>query len=286
MGGTSNEGTKTSSTSSTSNPWAPAVPALSGILGNVGAINPGLTSNENTAFDQIAANAPSSGRFAPQIGNLANTLLSGGGPDRAPIASDAYNKYLSDTAATARGDYLDPNTNPFFGATTADIANKALAGVKNTFAGSGRDPAGAGSFPGMVGREIATALAPTFANTYNTERGRQMDAITGRFGAGGQTTGLLSGLDQARLGNQQAGVGVADSAITAQNAPQMQILALEAQRRGIPLQTLAQQMGIVLPAAQAFGSKTGTGTETSETEQGTNYGQLAVGAGTALAIFF
>jgi hypothetical protein len=282
MGGTTNEATKTSTQTST--PWAPAVPALSGILGNVTQINPDLTTTETTAFDQLAANAQNAGQYAPQIAGLANTLFAGGGPDRAPIAQDAYNKYLSDQAATARGDYLDPNKNPFFGATTSGITDQVVNNLSDRFASFGRDPAGAGSFGGVVGREVATALAPTYANAYNTERGRQMDAITGMYGAGSQLAGLLSGLDQTRLGNQQAGIAAADAAITAQNAPQMQALAVEAQRRGIPLQTMQQIMGLVLPAAQAFGTKSGT--ETSETTQGTNYGQLAVGAATAAAMFF
>ncbi len=282
MGGTTTEGTKTSTQTST--PWAPAAPALSGILGNVSQINPNLTTTETSAFDQLAANAQNAGQYAPQIGALANTLLAGGGADRAPMAQDAYNKYLSDQAATARGDYLDPNKNPFFGATTSGITDQVVSNLTDRFASSGRDPAGAGSFGGVVGREVATALAPTYANAYNTERGRQMDAITGMYGAGNTTAGLLSGLDQTKLGNMQAGITAADAAITAQNAPQLQMLAIESQRRGIPLQTLAQQMGIVLPAAQAFGSKSGT--ETSESTQGTNWGQLAVGAGTAAAIFF
>jgi hypothetical protein len=43
------------------------------------------------------------------------------------------------------------------------------------------------------------------------------------------------------------------------SGPMLQLQA-EAQRRGIPLQTLAQQMGIALPAAQAFGT-TNTNTQ-------------------------
>jgi hypothetical protein len=282
MGGTDTTGTKSST--QTSNPWEPAVPALSGILGNVNQINPDLTTTETTAFNQLAANAQNAGQYAPQIGGLANTLFAGGGADRAPMAQDAYNKYLSDQAATARGDYLDPNKNPWMGTTTSGITDEVVNNLSSRFASSGRDPSGAGSFGGVVGREVATALAPTFANAYNTERGRQTDAITGMYGAGNTTAGLLSGLDQTKLGNMQAGISAADAANTALNAPQIQALAIEAQRRGIPLQTMQQMMGLVLPAAQAFGTKSGT--ETSESTQGTNWGQLAVGAGTAVAIMF
>ena len=281
MGGTTTEGTKTSTQTST--PWDPAAPALSGILGNVTQINPNLTTTETNALDRLSANASAGNPFAPAISGVANTLLGGGGPDRSGMANDAYQKYLGATNATAGGQFLDPNSNPFFGTTTNDITDKVVDRLKSTWAGAGRDPAGAGGFGGNVAGEVATALAPMYSNAYNSERDRQMAAITGQFGAGSQMAGLLSGLDQTKLGNQQAGITAADAANTAQSWGPMQELAIEAQRRGIPLQTLAQQMGLVLPAAQAFGSKSGT--ETSESTQGTNWGQLAVGAATAAAIF-
>jgi hypothetical protein len=58
----------------------------------------------------------------------------------------------------------------------------------------------------------------------------------------------------------QAGIGAADAALKAQTWGPMQMLQVEAQRRGIPLQTLAAQYGMVLPAAQAFGTQSASGT--------------------------
>ena len=109
-------------------------------------------------------------------------------------------------------------------------------------------------------RQLAEGTAPVFQNQYNLERGRQLDAITGMYGAGNTTGGLLSSLDRARLANMQAGIGAADAALNAQMWGPTQMLAVEAQRRGIPLQALAAQYGMVLPAAQAFGTQTGSGT--------------------------
>jgi hypothetical protein len=101
-------------------------------------------------------------------------------------------------------------------------------------------------------------------------------AIDALYGAGGQTAGLLSNLDQARLANQQAGIGAADTALTAQNWGPTQQLEVEAQRRGIPLQTLAAQYGMVLPAAQAFATTAGT---SSGSSSGATSG-TSVGSGT------
>lgn len=281
MSSTPSDTSKTST--STATPYGPAQGLLNNLLTQTGNINPNLTGTETGALNTLSSNAAGGNQFAPQITGVANSLL-GGGPDRTGTVNDAYSRYLSATNPTASGDYLDPNKNPWFSQVTQNIGNDVQNRLSGLYAGSGRDPAGAGNFGQTLGRGIAEGTAPVFANAYNSERDRQMAAITGQYGAGGQTAGLLSGLDQTKLGNQVQGIGAADAANAAQNYGPMQQLAVEAQRRGIPLQTLAQQMGIVGPAAQAFGSKSGT--ETSQTEQGTNWGQIGAGVGTAALMIF
>ena len=281
MGGTSNTGSKTST--QTSNPWEPAVPALSGILGSVTQVNPDLTTTETNALDRLSANAQNAGQFAPQIGGLANTLLAGGGTDRAPIAQDAYNKYLSEQAATARGDYLDPTrirgwaprraASPTRSSTASRTASRVPAAIRPAPARSG---AGGTRSRDCIGAHLCQCLQ---------HRARPADGCHHRHVRGGQSVGgalVRPRPDQAgQSAGRHRGGGCRDHGA---EAPQLQALAVEAQRRGIPLQTMAQQMGIVLPAAQAFGTKSGT--ETSETTQGTNWGQLGVGAATAAAMFF
>src|SRR5499426_2063305 len=192
-------------------PWAPAAPALGGILAKIGQINPDLTTTETNALDRLSANANAGNPFAPAIGGVANTLLSGGGPDRTGMVNDAYAQYRAALAPTASGAFLDPNSNPFFGNTTSNIADSVISAARDQFAGAGRDPSGAGSFAGTIGREVASALAPMYAQAYDAERVRQLAAITGLYGAGAQTAGALSGLDQAKLGNMQAGITAADA---------------------------------------------------------------------------
>jgi hypothetical protein len=48
----------------------------------------------------------------------------------------------------------------------------------------------------------------------------------------------------------------------------MQTLAIEAQRSGIPMERLARQYGLVMPAAQTFGTQSGSSSST-----GYNQGQ-------------
>src|SRR5262249_6042974 len=112
-----------------------------------------------------------------------------------------------------------------------------------------------------LARGIAQGEAPVLADAYNQALGNQVAAIDKLYGAGGQTAGLLSNLDQARLANQQAGVGVAGSAIAAQLDPYNRMLAAEAQRRGIPLDALQRIAAMAAPIAGLGHSSTGTSTE-------------------------
>jgi len=290
MGGSTKETTTTSSQSQASQqasrqasqqaseqgttPWA----ATSGLLGNlldrIGGLSPDLTAAESGAFGQLAANASAGNPFASRIGGVADTLLAGGGPDRTPTVNAAYDQYRAALTPFARGDYLDPAADPalrsYLDVLKDDVSNQ----VNGMFAGAGRDLSGMNQQ--ALARGITQAEAPVLLDAYNRAVAGQRSAIDALYGAGGQTAGLLSNLDQTRLANQQAGIGAADAALTAQNWGPMQQIAIEAQRRGIPLQTLAAQFGMVLPAAQAFATTSGT---SSGSSSGTASGS-SVGNGT------
>lgn len=170
--------------------------------------------------------------YGPAMGQI-NSLLGqvgnmGAPPDRTGMVNDAYSQYRSDLAPTASGQYLDPNSNPFFSQTASGITDETVNRLAGMYAGSGRDPAGAGSFAGNAGRGVADALAPMYMNAYNMERQNQIGAQDKMYGAGGQTAGLLSSLDQ------------------------------------VPLQQLMAKMGLLLPTATAFGTTTGTSSGTKE----------------------
>jgi hypothetical protein len=261
MSGDTETVTQTSQ-ASTRNPWMPSAGMLSGILGQLRGINPSLSEAENAALDDLLHNAGFLRQFTPQATGLANSLLSGG-IDRTGLVGSAYEDYRNQLAPTTGGQFLDPESNPFFSQLTERIGNDVQNRVNAVYVGAGRDPSGAGSYGQTLGRGVAEALAPLFANAYKAERQNQLTALNALYNAGNATGGLLSQLDQIALGNMQAGIGAAEAARDIGNDPFNQVLAIEAQRRGIPLQVLAQQMGIALPIGSAFGTTTGSGTETS-----------------------
>ncbi len=246
---------QTGTTSGALTPWAGNSDLLNNIFAQLGWIQPGPSPGETGALNQLTAMGAGGNRFAPAIGGVADTLLAGGGPDRTGMVNDAYSQYQRLLSPTASGDYLDPNRNPFFAKTTETIGNDIQSRINGMFAGAGRDLSGLNTQ--TLARGLAEGTAPIYSDVYNRERGNQLDAIRGLFGAGGTTAGLLSSLDQTRLGNRTAGIGAAGAANDAQMWGPMQILSVEAQRRGIPLQTLAAQYGMAFPAAQAFGTQAG-----------------------------
>ena len=64
-------------------PWAATSGLLGNLLNQIGGLSPNLTEAESGALGQLAANASVGNPWASQIGGVANTLLAGGGPDRA-----------------------------------------------------------------------------------------------------------------------------------------------------------------------------------------------------------
>lgn len=257
MGGSSKT-TQTTNQTTKTDPWAPAQPMLHDIIGQLGSHiqNTGMTGTETGALDTLAANAAQGNTYAPQIGQLATDLL-GGGPDYSGRVNAAFDELRGNLMPFASGANLDPSSNPYYQVVSDDIANR----VNSMFAGAGRDLSGA--HMQTLGRGIAQGVAPL----YEAERGRQMGAISDLYNAGIGSTGLLSNLSQTSLGNRQAGVGAATSALQARDAGANQQLAVEAMRRGLPIDNLAAVENLLLPVAQLGGTSNTQGTTTAEQRQ-------------------
>src|SRR5262249_1714685 len=177
--------------------------------------------------------------------------------------NDAYAQYQKALQPFAGGDYVNPASNPALRGYLDTIQNDVSNQVNGMFAGAGRDLSGANQQ--ALARGIAQGGAPGLNDAYNTARNQQLAAINSLYGAGNTTGGLLSQLDQTRLANEQAGLGAAKTAQGFALDPYNQQLAIEAQRRGIPLSTLQAMAGITTPIAGLGQTSTGTSTQTTST---------------------
>lgn len=283
MGGTS-KSTQQTSQSSKTNPWEPTVPLLNDILtginGQISNFRP--NANENTALGMLRQNAANTTNYAPQATSLANDLMSGG-PDRSGMLSQSYDRFGANLAPTIAGDYLDPNKNPFFATTTKAISDDVANRVNGMFAGAGRDMSGANL--GMLSSEITKATAPIYAQVYGNERGNQLDAMKSYYGAGGETAGMLSNMDQQRFVNRGAGLDVGINGVhQAQNAAGNNMLSIESLARSLPLGNLGMLAQLVGPIAGLGGQSSGTSnTQGTFTDSGMRqFQQFASGLGSLM----
>lgn len=262
MGGSTQQNTTQYQTQATQ-PWAPAATALQGILGNVSAVNPNLSSGETAAINALSGLGAAGNPYASGIGNVAKTLL-GGGANYSPLAEQSYGQYANWAQPYLDKSYLDPMSNPYTKLALSTLGSDITNQINGMFAGAGRDLSGMNVQ--TLARGLAQGMAPTLLGQYNTNVGQATNVAGNLANLGASTAGLLTNLDQARLANMQAGIGAAGAANQAQQYGPLLELQAEAQRRGIPLQTLAAQMGMVLPAAQAFGTQSGTNVGNTSTQ--------------------
>lgn len=256
------ESKQTTNQTSQATPYGPAAGSINTILGklNTQVGNADLTANENSALDTLTANANAGNPFTGQITSLATGLLNGGG-------ATANDNDIRGNLSTYQG-LLSPyasgsmiGNNPALKAQldtlTSDIRNQ----VNGQFAAAGRDMSGANSQ--ALGRGIAQGVAPVLAAQYNTDVERALGAASSLYGAGNQTFGILNDNNQTANTNAQTGIDVGSAALQARDSAANQLLAIEAQRRGIPVQSLSSLLGTIAPVAQAFGTQTTNSTTTS-----------------------
>lgn len=260
-------GSGTTSATGTRNPWEASMPFLSGILGQLNGQlgNTGVTSAESGAYGTLANNAANANaQWTPQITNVANGLIAGGGAQATdPMINQAYQDYLRRLAPTANGSMIGQNSGltPYLETLRNDITGQ----VNGSFAAAGRDFSGANQQ--ALGRGIAQGLSPVIASQYNTDVSNMLGAAGSLYGAGNTTAGLLGQNNTQANANRVAGTGLIPAVTELQNGEANATLAAEAAKRGIPLQTLGLLAQIGIPIAGLGGTTSQSGT-TSQNQTG------------------
>ncbi len=276
MGGSSS-GTQAVANTTTTTPAPTYSPYLTGALKGISGLSQ-PTTQELGAFTNLE-NPNTSGilsGYLPQQMNLTQQLYSGG-QDYSPMINDAYIRYGNNVNPVANAS-LNPYETPGFGDAINTITNDATNNIRQYFAGAGRDLSGMENQ--TTARGILQGVAPTIAAQYNSNVGNRLAASTGLFGAGVNTAQGLSGLQQTKFGNMAAGGEAAQGAQGFANSPFLQILQAEAAKRGIPMDAYLKEAGIALPASQAFGTttSTGTGNQTQQMSGAQQFAYLTQGA--------
>jgi hypothetical protein len=256
MGGKSTS-SSTQTQNSTTAPWTPSQPLLEGIFAQLrgGLANIGLTNVEDNAINTAEANAANYGQFNPQVVDTVKSFLGGGGAaDQSPNVQAAYDTYKASLQPYALGSSIGANSGLKQYLDT--INNDVTTNVNGQFAAAGRDFSGLNQQ--ALARGIAQGQAPVIGNQYNTDVDRAINAASALYGAGNTTAGLLAGQKQQALQNQAQGISMIPTALSSGNAGTNAILAAEAQRRGIPLQTLGLLANLGVPIARLGQQSSGT----------------------------
>lgn len=211
----------------------PNIDGTGSVLKGAGLDRNGLTGGQVAALGQLGN---VQGVDLSQLQNLANTY----GPGN--IVSQVGNNFMNgqqdlttqpqlqklfdqtqlpsyaetNLAGVARGDFLDPTTNPYVQALVKNANQNADTATREAYAQSGRY--GSGNFSGAMTKAIADVDTNLYANQYNTERQNQMSAnqLTdaarmGRLGLGQAITNDISGVQNTNNQNRLAGAGLAQT---------------------------------------------------------------------------
>ncbi len=132
---------------------------------------------------------------------------------------------------------------------------------KGQFAGSGRDPSGAGSFAGSLGRGLMQGEAPIIQSQYNTNKQNQLGAAGSLYNAAGSTASGITQQQMAELQAKFSGLtgGAALPGLLTQ--PGQTQLGVANTAYGQPLSNISGVESLTNPIAALGGQSTGQSTQ-------------------------
>ena len=161
-----------------------------------------LAAVPNVDVSRLSALANRIGSASNPINQTASAFMSGSRDlttipqlDQLYARSQAPSAAETNLSSVARGDFLDPTTNPYVQKLAAVAADNASLATKGAFAASGRY--GSGAFSGANTKAINDTQTALYADQYNKERANQFSAN--------------SLIDSARQTASQLGLGITNA---------------------------------------------------------------------------
>jgi hypothetical protein len=270
----------TTTTTSNSQPWSEATPLLQSLISKYGAVDPSLTSGQSTALGNLQTAAGAIPNFGDTASSGVSKLFDSSTSPQVGMLQSGYDQLNKNIGGTASGAELDPYSIPGFGdalkTTMSDITNQ----VKGVYAGSGRDPSGAGSFAGSLGRGLTQGVAPIVQSQFNTNKQNQLNSASTLYGASGSTAGNITNQNQVPLQNILSGLQGAGMIPGLYTAPATSQLGAANAAQSQPLTNLAGLLNPALGLGALGTSSTGTSVATPANNQLMNIlGGLSTGAG-------
>lgn len=258
----STQTTQQSQQSQTS-PWAPAQGLLTNLIGSYGNQSTAVTPGQSSAINNLTSSTSNLPDFTGSATNSVNNLLNSSNAGQVGLLQNANNQLQTNLGATADpNNAINPLTDPGISDALAAVNKGVTNSVKSVYAGSGRDPSGAGSFAGSLASGLAQGEAPIITSQYNTDKANQMNAANTLFSGANTTASGISNLNSSALQNQLAGLGAAGTVptIAGQNANAQ--LGAANTAYSLPYANLAALLSPSTAIAGLGGQSTGSGTST------------------------
>lgn len=253
---------------SVSSPWGPTQGLLTKLISQYGGLNTGVTGAQTDAANNLSAATTGIPNFGDTGANAVTNLFSSSTTPQVGMLSDAYNDLKTNLGGTASGAELNPWSTPGFSDALGTLTQNITNATKGVYAGSGRDPSGAGSFSKSLGLGLTQGLAPILQSQFNQNKANQMNAASTLFNAGGSTASGITGQNQVPLQNSLSALGAAPMLSNLYTSPAQAQLAAANNQYGLPFMNLQQLLN---PATQmaALGGQT-SGTSNTVTTQPQN----------------
>lgn len=267
-GGSSQTSNQTTTTNSSTQPWAQAMPLLTNMISDYQKLNPGVSQEQTAALQNLAGVASN----IPQWD--ADTLYSPFAKSLQFNTSNEQNElqgipgWLSgQMSQTIDQNNLNPNKTPGFSDAMHTMENDITNQVKSQYAGSGRDPTGAGSFSQSLGRGISQGEAPVIASEFNANRTAQNQGSQAIAGAMGTAATQTAGLRAGDLASNLTGIGYLPQTLQDMILPGQTMMQFANTLYGQPYQNLSQLLGPSLGLGAMGSTMSGTGTSNGTVSQ-------------------
>lgn len=257
------ETTSNQTQNSVTQPWAPTRDSLMSLLGRTNALgSQGMSSGLTGALDNLQSAASGIPNMGGDALNAIRNLFGSSTTGQVGMLNSGFNDLSRNIGATARGEELDPYKTPGFSDALATMTGDITDRVKGVYAGSGRDPSGAGSFAGSLGRGLTEGIAPILQSQFNTNNTNRFNAANQLFNAAGTTANNITQQNQVPLENALKGIAASGQLPGLYTGAANAQLGAASAADQAPWQNISRWLQGVLPIA-ALGS------ESQGTSQGT-----------------
>lgn len=268
-GGNKTQGTtNTTQTQQTqTNPWDPTQPYLKELLSSYGGLSTDVTPEQKAALDKLTGSAGLIPSFGDPASGAVNKAFNFSTQPQIGMLSEGFGDLQNRLGATADGQNLDPYKTPGFGTAIDTMTQDILNKTKGVYAGSGRDPSGAGSFAQSFARGAAQGIAPVIQSQANINTQNMTDAAKTLYGAANTTGAQQAQLGIQEIGANMGGVSAVPSVSAAYTNPGQTALTAAQAQYALPWSNLGMMKDPLVQIAGLGGQSSGTSNQTQVQQQ-------------------